>query len=236
MTSLPIGLLLMSGIVYFALHKTSGSVNLLNINSILLVLGGTVAVLATSNSVLALKNLVMSFRQFFQPEITASQVNKMLLNLSKDRATQTNIPHPLVTCAQEMWDAGVDDELFTSTLTGRLVEINHLTYQPVAVMRNLAKYPPALGMTGTVIGMIGLFSNLDESHRAALGPNLAMAMTATLYGLLLANGMLMPLADRLAGLHLRVSNLNEHIFKSIMLIHRREPESLLQGELDAYAA
>jgi len=88
-------------------------------------------------------------------------------------------------------------------------------------------------MTGTVIGLVALFSNLNAESRSMIGPSLALAMTATFYGLLLANALLLPLADRLHVRHLRAAELNEHIYHILMLIQKEEPLGVIEGEIHA---
>jgi chemotaxis protein MotA len=103
-------------------------------------------------------------------------------------------------------------------------------------MRNLSKYPPSLGMIGTVIGLVTLFSNLTPENQKNVGPSLALAMTATFYGLLLANGLLMPLADRLYVRHLAQVQLDEQVYRILILIHRNEAEAMISEEVHSIAA
>ena len=98
-------------------------------------------------------------------------------------------------------------------------------------MRNLSKYPPALGMTGTVIGLVAIFADLSSENRANLGPSLALAMTATFYGLLLANTLLLPLADRLQVMHSHKVRENELVFRVLLLLQQGEPKEMIVGQL-----
>ncbi len=61
----------------------------------------------------------------------------------------------------------------------------------------LARYSPAFGMIGTIMGLVDLFKNMRDS--ASLGPGMAMALLATLYGLILCYCVYMPLAQRIRG-------------------------------------
>lgn len=62
----------------------------------------------------------------------------------------------------------------------------------------LADAAPACGMAGTVIGLIGMFSAMADPAR--IGPAMALALLTTLHGLLLANAIAAPIANRLARL------------------------------------
>ncbi len=63
------------------------------------------------------------------------------------------------------------------------------------VYRAIGDCAPAWGMIGTIIGMVGMFANMSDP--AKLGPAMATALLATLYGALVANMLTLPLADKL---------------------------------------
>jgi chemotaxis protein MotA len=62
--------------------------------------------------------------------------------------------------------------------------------------RSLAKYPPAFGLIGTVLGLVnimrGLTKGLDAKHTAL---EMAIALIATFYGLLLSNLIVNPAGE-----------------------------------------
>jgi chemotaxis protein MotA len=61
--------------------------------------------------------------------------------------------------------------------------------------RAAADAGPAMGMIGTIIGLIGMFSAMDDS--AAIGPAMALAMLTTLYGVVVSGVIAGPIAARL---------------------------------------
>jgi chemotaxis protein MotA len=61
--------------------------------------------------------------------------------------------------------------------------------------RTMADAAPAMGLVATILGLIRMFANMDDPAR--IGPAMAMALTATLYGVLLANLVAGPVAARL---------------------------------------
>ncbi|MGZ4703172.1 MAG: MotA/TolQ/ExbB proton channel family protein, partial [Ilumatobacteraceae bacterium] len=58
---------------------------------------------------------------------------------------------------------------------------------------------PIFGLMGTTMGLINMLGKLDKP--AEIGHSLAVAMTATLYGLVSSNVMFTPIADKLTRLH-----------------------------------
>lgn len=64
-----------------------------------------------------------------------------------------------------------------------------------AVWRSVADAAPAMGMIGTVVGLIRMFSALEDPSR--IGPGMALALLTTLYGVIAANCVAGPIAARL---------------------------------------
>ncbi len=61
-------------------------------------------------------------------------------------------------------------------------------------LQGLGRLCPAFGMIGTIMGLVDLFAHMRDS--ASLGPGMAMALLATLYGLVLCYCVYLPLALR----------------------------------------
>jgi chemotaxis protein MotA len=63
------------------------------------------------------------------------------------------------------------------------------------IWNGAADVAPAMGMVGTLIGLVGMFVKMQDPN--AIGASMAVALLATLYGALLANLVAMPVAIRL---------------------------------------
>jgi chemotaxis protein MotA len=235
MISLPLGFAFALGVFVFALAGSKLD-SIINSHSMVLVVGGTFAVLFLSTPWKELWNMCRAVWKLARPGAADNRINSVLLDLARNRAAAVTDCHPLVSYAQELWEQGLDRKMFTLLLNQKLEELDATTERSVIALRNLAKYPPALGMTGTVIGLVAMFSGLTPDNRQHLGPSLAMAMTATLYGLLMANAILLPLSDRLHVMHMSRVKANDRIFQALMLINNGEPRSIIEEGLNADAA
>lgn len=65
-----------------------------------------------------------------------------------------------------------------------------------AIFRAIGDVAPAMGMIGTLIGLVQMLSNMDDPK--AIGPAMAIALLTTLYGAIIANAFAIPIADKLA--------------------------------------
>lgn len=76
------------------------------------------------------------------------------------------------------------------------VDARRLRHQGViGVWRGIAETAPAMGMIGTIIGLVQMFSHMEDP--AAIGPAMAVAMLTTLYGVILSSAIAAPIAGRL---------------------------------------
>ena len=85
---------------------------------------------------------------------------------------------------------------------------------------SIADTAPALGMAGTVIGLVRMFAAMDDPAR--IGPAMALALLTTLYGLLIANVLAAPIAARLADLSQRELAWQRELIGRMIAVSRRE--------------
>jgi chemotaxis protein MotA len=63
------------------------------------------------------------------------------------------------------------------------------------VFRKAAEVAPAMGLIGTLVGLVQMLGNLDDP--SSIGPSMAVALLTTFYGAILANMVFAPLATKL---------------------------------------
>lgn len=229
MISLPIGFIATIGILIVSMGI--GNLPLyFNVHSFVLVAGGTAAIWLFSNPVSVLMNLMRDCRQLFDPNQDFSNLQEELKALAKDRNSTVTSKEELITYAQDLWSQGVAQDLFVVLLSQKRSEIEQRAVDGIQCLKNLAKYPPALGMAGTVMGIVTLFQTLDSS-KEKIGPALALAMTATFFGLAIANGLVMPLSDRLQVRHISQKQYLQNVYQVLLLINQEEASYLIEEEV-----
>lgn len=90
---------------------------------------------------------------------------------------------------------GVDEEVLKDTLEIETAALDERHGTAIGFFRSLAGYAPTFGMVGTVIGLINMLGNLSDPSQLGLG--MALALLTTLYGVMMANLIFNPLAERL---------------------------------------
>ncbi len=100
------------------------------------------------------------------------------------------------------------------------------------IYRAIGDCAPAFGMIGTLLGMVQMFSNMSDPSK--LGPFMAVALLATLYGALVANLICLPIADKLQ-LKLHDEDINRTlIIDGILMIRDSKSPALVREMLLAY--
>jgi chemotaxis protein MotA len=96
----------------------------------------------------------------------------------------------------------------------------------------MAAYAPAFGMIGTLIGLVQMLANLDDP--STIGPKMAVAMITTFYGAIMANLFFIPMSDKLKGrTDEEITNMNI-VYEGILSIREGEHPKLMEDKLKVY--
>lgn len=98
--------------------------------------------------------------------------------------------------AMEMLVDGYDMETVQALLNKEIYLTRERNQQSVKVMTTFSEFAPAMGMVGTLIGLVAMLQNMENPD--TIGPSMAVALLTTLYGALIANGITTPLAKKLS--------------------------------------
>lgn len=90
---------------------------------------------------------------------------------------------------------GTDPELIRVIMETELEGLMDRHIQGKMILDQFAKYAPAFGMIGTLMGLIFMLGSMEDPSK--IGPSMAVALITTLYGAVIANVFAGPLADKL---------------------------------------
>ena len=100
------------------------------------------------------------------------------------------------------------------------------------ILEGLGKYAPALGMIGTLIGLVAMLSQMDDPSK--IGAGMAVALLTTLYGALMANLMFLPLADKLSLRSADEVLIKMIIIQGVMSIQSGDNPRIVEQKLQTY--
>lgn len=129
---------------------------------------------------------------------------------------------------------GTDPELVRSILETELTFIEDRHGQGRGVFKAMAGYAPAFGMLGTLIGLINLLKYLDKPE--TIGPNMAVALITTFYGVILANLVFLPIANKLKAKNSHEIFIKEMMLEGMLSIQAGENPRIIEEKLKAFLA
>ncbi|MFT4730741.1 MAG: chemotaxis protein MotA [Granulosicoccus sp.] len=100
------------------------------------------------------------------------------------------------------------------------------------VYEAMGGYSPTIGIIGAVMGLIHVMNNLADP--AALGPGIAIAFVATIYGVGLANFFFLPMANKLKTLADNLSHYQEMLLEGLVSIAEGENPRAISTKLEGY--
>ncbi len=100
------------------------------------------------------------------------------------------------------------------------------------VFKTMANVAPAMGMIGTLIGLVAMLGNMDDPK--SIGPAMAVALLTTLYGAIMANVVGTPISEKLG-----MRNSEEMLSKRLMIdgllgIQRGQNPRVIEQVLHGY--
>ena len=230
MSTLLVGILGAIALAFAGLQTGSFAIYL-NPHAVVAVFGGTFIVLLLSSPTSALKRLFSNIIELFQKDLHIAADRSVLLQLTQDKFAPIKTTNPLVAYASTLWARGISQDMFIALLSEFRTQYENRDLESILTLKALGKYPSALGMIGTVTGIVTLFSSLTVEGKGSIGPALAVAMTSTFYGLLVAHVIVMPLADRLIVRLARKKQYVNSSYEILLLIERNEPTIFVEKEL-----
>lgn len=102
------------------------------------------------------------------------------------------------------------------------------------ILGAMGNYAPALGMIGTVIGLVAMLSTMNDP--STIGPAMAVALITTFYGALLANLVFNPMAGKLKLRSKQEVLLREMVLEGILAISKGENPRIIEEKLNSYLA
>jgi chemotaxis protein MotA len=199
-----LGLFIALGFITGAIVSGGSLMLFINPPSLLIVVGGSVAV------VLMQFNLSQFFGAFrvaakaftHKPIDAADLIEQavMLANVARKEGMMAlesqQIDNPFLHKGIQLCVDGHPPDLVRKMLNKdiSLTIQRHETGQKIFTA--LGSIAPAMGMIGTLIGLIQMLANMDDPK--SIGPAMAIALLTTLYGAIIANTFALPLADKLA--------------------------------------
>jgi chemotaxis protein MotA len=200
------GLIAALVLIAVAIVMNGSPLAFIDVPAILMVVLGTFAVTAISYTGEELREAQPSFRQaMFRTEIDPRVAARRVLTLA-DKARKRGMlslqgdlygvrDAPFLQRSLTMLVDGLQVDEIERNMTLEAHALAQGRHRAAAILRRAAEVSPAMGLIGTLVGLVQMLGNLDSPER--IGPAMSVALLTTLYGALMANVVFLPLASKL---------------------------------------
>lgn len=127
---------------------------------------------------------------------------------------------------------GIDPEIMKGSLETMLEQISERHHQGISIFEAAGGYAPTMGIIGTVMGLVQVLGNLDDP--STLGPKIAVAFIATLYGIGTANLLWLPIANKLKILNSEEIIEKEMCIEALLLVQAGASPSSITSKLEGF--
>ncbi len=199
-----LGIILGFGLVFGAILMGPDPSGFLDLPSFMIVGGGT---LAASLISFPLEEVVQAFKAALKTfslkrtrpeEVVATMVRVAEISrreglLALERVDTDNL---LLKKAMQLIADSAEPSLINDTMTIEISSMKRRHNISISVLQKMGNLSPAMGMLGTLIGLVQMLTRLSDP--SSLGPAMAVAIITTFYGSLAANMVFLPLSAKLA--------------------------------------
>lgn len=242
-----IGILLGLVMVIFGI-VTSGGVaaiaNFIDIPSVLVTIGGSISGLIGSYTI---KDFIAGLKGFTvaikDPKLDNGATITKIIELSNTARKEGLLA--LEEVAQTLDDEfmkkgillivdGTEPELVRGIMETELVNMDARHKSGAGFFDNWAAMAPAWGMIGTLLGLVNMLKNLEDS--STIGPNMAVALLTTLYGSMIANWICVPISNKLKLQNKNEYQLKEIVIEGLLSIQAGENPRVIEEKLKSFLA
>ncbi|MEC9291603.1 MAG: MotA/TolQ/ExbB proton channel family protein [Pseudomonadota bacterium] len=230
-----IGLIVGFGLVLAAIMMGGPIGPFINVPSILIVIAGTFGIVTVCYKlpdIIKAQGLLFKTLLFKVPPVQ-DEARYMLELAQKARA---NGLLAIQADVDQMTDAflkqgltlavdGTNPEVIEGIMHAELAQMEERHGKGVGIFKKSAEIAPAMGLVGTLIGLVQMLQNLSDPN--AIGPAMAVALLTTLYGAIIANMFFNPLAAKLelnSGMETQLRHI--YILSVMSMVKQENPRQL----------
>ncbi len=235
-----IGIVLGLGLIVGSMALGGSIMAFVNVPGLLIVVGGTIAATLINESLAQVIGAVKVYLQaFFERKASATELIEKVVDLAAKARKEglvslegEDIPDPFLARGVQLGVDGLSPEIINAILEGELKTLKSRHTRGQTVFKFMASTAPAMGMIGTLIGLVQMLQNMSDP--SAIGPSMAVALLTTLYGAILAFVLFQPIASKL-----ETRTKSEVAHKTLAIIGvesilKGDNSMVIQSKLDAY--
>lgn len=227
-----------------ALTVPQNILDFFNLSGLLVVVGGTVAATLVCRPITDVKRVVRRLpalahdelpsinREIQQLLYIAEQVRHGYIRAAEEELTQVQNAF-LRSGLQMVLDRSPPEDI-AKVMRWRMEGLRSAEATDVQILRTMASFAPALGMLGTLFGLVHMLHDLGSSDLTQIGSAMAFALMTTLYGIVAANLFFKPLAMKMERRTQQQLAQLALLQEGILMIYERQHPMLIKETLAAF--
>jgi chemotaxis protein MotA len=228
-------------------HGTSNYWSFLSMEGFLIVVGGTIAnAFMSYQAIYVIKAFEGIWHTIKKPKATREGLNAEIMRLIKwsylvqakglaglEGEVGPKIREPLLRYGVDLVITGYQPEIIRRMMNTAVEAEFERAITPVTVLRNMASTAPAFGMVGTLVGMVIMLQSI-HADISLVGNGLAVALLATLYGIIVARLICLPAADKMLQKEEIMRFRNYMMTEGLVLLAERQSPRYMQDRLNSF--
>jgi len=228
-------------------HGTGNWWSFLSVEGFLIVIGGSIAnAFMSYQAIYVIKAFQGIWYMIKKPVATREGLNAEIMRLIKwaylvqakglaglEGEVGPKIKEPLLRYGVDLVITGYQPDVIRKMMNTAVESEFERAITPVTVLRNMASTAPAFGMVGTLVGMVIMLQNI-QADMSLVGNGLAVALLATLYGIIVARLVCLPAADKLLQKEEIMRFRNYMMTEGLVLLAERQSPRYMQDKLNSF--
>ncbi len=238
-----LGLILALGSVLGSFIMEGGHLrSLINVPALVIVFGGTFAATLTSTPFSLMLRLPLIFKNailghLMEPREAIDKIVELATIARREgvlalEGQLSSIKDPFLRKGIQLVVDGTDPEIVREILETELATQSERHKMGAKIFLTMGGFAPTLGVTGTVMGLVHMMENLSDPSR--MGPMIASAFLATLYGVGSANLVFIPIGNKLANRSQHEIFVREMILEGILSLQAGHSPMVIEEKLKAF--
>jgi len=238
-----VGLALGWGSLLLALVIEGGSAkDLLNTSAFVLVVGGTLGattIAFSSRQILGMPGVVRN--AFFCKTSDLTEIIRTIVSFARTARKDgilalenevKNVESEFLRMAIRLVVDGTPSEMVREILETEIVSLQERHKVGENIFATMGGFAPTLGIIGTVMGLVNMLTRLSEP--GTMGPAIATAFIATLYGVSLANLVFLPIGSKLKARTSEEILAYDMMVEGVLSIQAGDNPRMVEAKIRAY--
>jgi len=239
-----IGLILGFLLVGSAIAMGAGAAGFIDIPSMLITIGGTIAATMVAFSLKEIAGVSSVTRKaLFHKADNIPDIIKTVLRFALKARREgilalegeiETVDDPFIVKSLQLAIDGTSPEIMEDVLRTEVSHIDERHKLGQRLYKSMGSFAPAFGMVGTLIGLVKMLQSMSDP--SSIGPGMAVALITTFYGALMANLIFLPLAGKLKLRSEQELLVKEVIIAGILSIQSGDNPRIVEQKLQVFVS